>query len=230
MIKKIAVLTVFLFIAIQISFAQSTQMKGDIQSKRLNEGTILKLKLLDSLTTQDRQSGDPFSAILVSDIKSGNKIILPAGTVLRGNVSKVLPAKRLSKGAVIYLNFDHLVTTTGKQLPLRAGVYATHHLTLDGGITAGGNYGSAMAQSWDKTCEIVKTATSWGLNAGEGIWNAGGRILLTPIGAVGGTIGGAVYIVGDTFANIFRKGKNVILNKGEILEIMLLDPVDIPIA
>lgn len=230
MIKRIISLLIFILAITQISFAQTTQMKGDIQSKRLNEGTILKLKLLDPLTTQDKQSGDPFSATLIDDIKSGNKIILPAGTVLRGNVNRVEPAKRLSKGAIIYLNFDHLVTTTGKQLPLKAGVYATHNLTLDGGITAGGNYGTAMAQSWDKTCEIVKTATNWGLNSGEGIWGVGGKILLTPIGAVGGTIGGAVYLVGDTFANIFKKGKDVILDKGEIIEIMLIDPLDIPVA
>jgi len=230
MFKKIALLITLLLTLTQVTYALSTQMKGDIQTKRLNEGTVLRLRMADSVTSQGNQGGDPFSAVTVSDIKSGNKIVLPAGTILRGSINEIQPAKRLSKGAIVYLHFDHLVTTTGKQLPIKAGVYASHNVTIDGGISAGGNYATAMGESWDKTCNIVKTATLWGWNVGEGVWNKGGRILLAPIGAIGGALGGGLYLVGDTFANLIKKGKEVNLYNGQVLEVMLLEHLDIPIS
>ena len=52
---------------------------------------------------------------------------------------------------------------------------------------------------------------------------------MTGIGAIGGAIGGGAYYVYDFFADMIRKGKDVDLGKGTILNVILVDPVDVPV-
>ena len=49
------------------------------------------------------------------------------------------------------------------------------------------------------------------------------------LGAAGGVIGGAFYLVGDSIVDLFKKGSNVNLEQGQILDIMLTQPIDIPV-
>ena len=53
--------------------------------------------------------------------------------------------------------------------------------------------------------------------------------LMTGIGAVGGAIGGGAYYVYDFFADMIKKGKNVDLKQGTVLNVILVDPVDVPV-
>ena len=55
------------------------------------------------------------------------------------------------------------------------------------------------------------------------------QYVCVPIGAVGGVIGGAFYLVGDSIVDLFKKGNNVNLEQGQILDIMLTQPIDVPI-
>ncbi len=65
------------------------------------------------------------------------------------------PTKRLSKSAILYLNFDHIVAPNGKQLlPIRAGISSHMKLTNDGGI-GGGGYKEAFLENADKSGEII---------------------------------------------------------------------------
>ncbi len=80
----------------------------------------------------------------------------------------------------------------------------------------------------DKSGEIIKKSTNWGLKSGEELFT-GGKYLVTPIAAVGGTIAGVGYLVGDSVMDLFRKGKNVIILKGQRFEILLLESIDVPL-
>ena len=52
---------------------------------------------------------------------------------------------------------------------------------------------------------------------------------MTGICAVGGAIGGGAYYVYDGIADMIRKGKDVNLRQGEVLNVILVDPVDVPV-
>jgi hypothetical protein len=202
--------------------------KADAKTKRIPAGTKLRLELIDPLTTNSGQEGDYFSAMLLEDQKSQESVILPAGSVVRGSVNKIVPIKRLSKGAVLYIDFDHVVTPNGRQLPMAMGICNRADLTIDGGIFGSRGYGEAIKQNWVQTVDITKKATQFGVKAGENSFN--GAIYLTaPICAVGGAFGGGAFFVGDSVADLFRKGKNVILNQGTILDVMLTYPIDVPV-
>lgn len=225
--KIITILMALLFVLSGIRSVSAYQIKADARTKRIPMGTKLELEAANTVTTESLNKGDMFSAYLTKDIYSDGSILLPRGTVIRGNASNVLQAKRPSKSAVLYLNFDHIVAPNGKQIPIRAGISSSFKLTKDGGIDGGGNYGSALAENWHKSGNIITKTTKWGVKSGEELF-AGGKYLITPFAAIGGTIAGAGYLVGDSIIDLFRKGKNVIIKKGQEFDALLLEPIDVP--
>ena len=42
-------------------------------------------------------------------------------------------------------------------------------------------------------------------------------------------MGGVGYFVGDSIADMFRKGKDVYINTGDVLTVQLINPIDIPV-
>ena len=152
---------------------------------------------------------------------------MPKGTIVRGNTADVVRKKRLSKSAILYLNFDHIVAPNGKQLPIRAGISSHMKLTNDGGI-GGGGYKEAFLENADKSGEIIAKSVDWGVNSGEELFK-GGKFLITPFAALGGTVAGAGYLIGDSIADLFRKGQTIVITKGQRFTIMLLEPLDVPI-
>ncbi len=223
---KLLSLIFAIFIITQSAFA--APFNANAKTKRIPAGTKFTLELLNPVTTLT-PAGTEFSAILVTDQTAGPDVILPSGSLVRGTVKQVVPAKRLSKGAVLYLDFDHVVTPNGRQLPLSLTVVGRSDMTYDGGITTTKGYGDAVKQNWSKTVDIAKTATEWGVDTGDDMWNGYGKILTVPAGAIGGGVGGGAYFVGDSAADLFRKGKDVNINKGEKLEVILTDPIDVPV-
>ena len=120
-----------------IAFANASialPFRADAMTRRIPAGTKLKLQLIDPINTVACSEGDYFNATLLEDQKSGTNIILPSGSVVRGSIIKIKPIKRLSRGAVIYLDFDHVVTPNGRQLPLSMSVCDRAKLTIDGGL------------------------------------------------------------------------------------------------
>ena len=96
-------------------------------------------------------------------------------------------------------------------------------------ISRSKGYRQAVKENWDKGIEITKNATEWGIDTGDNFWNGYGKVITVPTGAVGGGIGGGAYFVGDSAADLFRKGKDVNINKGEKLEVILTEPIDVPV-
>ena len=226
--KNVVLNVVFIIICLFVSTAafaeENRTIKADIQSIRIPEGSYLKLELIDPVSTKTGGAGDEFNAMLKEDQIVNGTVVLPAGSVFRGMISKIVPAKSLSRCAVLYVNFDHVVTTTGRQIPVTAGIYNYPSLTVDGGIFEGGNYGWALQQNWAHTKKIVKTTIDWGKGTGDNM-----QYVCVPIGAAGGVIGGAFYLVGDSIVDLFKTGSNVNLEQGQILDIMLTQPIDIPV-
>jgi hypothetical protein len=214
-----------------VLFAQtaiSAPFNANAKTKRIPAGTQFTLELLNPVTSTTT-AGTEFSAILVTDQREDKDIILPSGSLVRGTVKKIVPSKRLSRGAVVYLDFDHVVTPNGRQLPLSLTVVGRSDMTIDGGITTTKGYGDAVKQNWKKTKSIAKNATKWGVETGDEFWNGYGKILTVPTGAIGGGIGGGAYFVGDSVADLVRKGEEVRIEKGSKLQVILVDPIDVPV-
>lgn len=223
---KLLIMTLILIVFANTVIA--IPFRADAKTRRIPAGTKLKLQLMDPVNTVAGNEGDAFNGMLLEDQTSGTSIILPAGSIVRGSISKIKPIKRLSRGAVIYLDFDHVVTPNGRQLPLSMSVCNRADLTIDGGIYGSKGYGEALKKNWAKTVEITKTSTQFGVDLGEDAFT--GAIYLTaPICAVGGAFGGGAYFVGDSIIDLFRKGEDVILSQGTVLDVTLSYPIDVPV-
>lgn len=220
----IFILSVFLF-AQQVFAAP---FNANAKTKRIPAGTRFTLELLNDISSLTPE-GTGFSAILVSDQTEDDDVILPSGSLVRGTVKKVVPSKRMSRGAIVYLDFDHVVTPNGRQLPLSLTVVGRSDMTVDGGITTTKGYSDAVKENWSHTKDIAKNATQWGIDTGDKFWNGYGKVVTVPTGAVGGGIGGGVYFVGDSAADLIRKGKDVEIEKGSTLQVILVDPIDVPV-
>src|SRR5699024_9404141 len=99
----------------------------------------------------------------------------------------------------------------------------------DGAISGGGNYWDELKRNAKKSGKIISDTTKWGIKSGDELFS-GGRFLVTPFAAIGGTIGGGVYLVGDSVIDLFRKGQDVVIDQGIIFDIILLEPLDVPVS
>lgn len=210
-----------------ISSASAASFKADARTKRIPAGTVFELEFLQPISTFSGCEGDSFVATLKNEVATDSNIIIPLGSVVRGSVSKVNTAKRFSRGAKLYLDFDHVVTPNGRQIPLDMAVCQFDKIDLDGSLYKNLGYGEAVKNNYEKAVDITKNATEYGMKAGESA--PGIQYLTAPICAVGGFIGGVGYVIGDSVADMFRKGQDVYINKGDVLNVKLLNPIDIPV-
>ena len=221
----------FLILAISLLFVSNTVMAGafkaDARTKRIPAGTVFQLEFLQPISTFSGCEGDSFVATLKNELSTDANVILPSGSVVRGSVSRVNTSKRFSRGAKLYLDFDHVVTPNGRQIPLDMAVCQFDNIYYDGSLYKNLGYGEAVQKNYERAVEITKNATNYGLSAGESA--PGIQYLTTPICAVGGFIGGVGYWVGDGIADMFRKGQEVYINKGDVLKVKLLNPIDVPV-
>ncbi len=87
----------------------------------LRPGTILRIEITRTLTSQNSVVGDRFSSRLAKDIYTDDGILaVPAGTEIRGEVIEVTPLKRIGGQASIGVAFTELVPAVGPAVGLRA--------------------------------------------------------------------------------------------------------------
>lgn len=220
---------VFAPVCAEFSQVSAQNLKAKVKTKRIVAGTRFQLQLVSPVVTNLGGLGEAFDASLIEDIRVENTVMLPKGSVIRASISQYQEPRRLSRGAVIYVNFDHAVTTEGRQLPLSAALASITDITVDGGIIAGGNYGYAIKQNGKRSKEILKNCTDWGIKVGEDKLGGYLQYVTTPIAAVGGAFGASAYFVGDAVVDLFLKGNEINIPAGTEFAIILLKDLDVPV-
>ena len=225
--KKLFIIFLMLFFA-SVNTCNAGTFKADAKTKRIASGTQFQIVFQQNVTSSAGNEGDFFTAVLKDELKTNNTVILPQGTVVRGSISNVKNAKRFSRGGMLYLDFDHVVTPNGRQIPLDLSVVrCDDRIYYDGGLYKNLGYGEALKQNYEKGVDITKTATGYGLSVGD--THPGLQYLTTPFCAIGGFLGGVGYTIGDSVADMFRKGQEVVITKGETMTVQLINPIDIPV-
>ena len=226
MINKRFIVTL-LMLAFTATTAFAGPFKANANTKRIPAGTRFQLEFLQELDTYAGGIGDSFSARMLNEQSNDSGVILPIGSVVRGSIGNIKTSKRFSRGAKLYLDFDHIVTPAGRQIPLDMAVCKFDKIYYDGGLYKNLGYGEAVKGNYDKAVDITKRATNYGVSVKD--THNGLQYLTAPICAVGGFIGGVGYFVGDSIADMFRKGQDVRINAGDVLEVQLLNPIDVPV-
>lgn len=209
--------------------AVNKQINANIKTKKVPAGTLIKLRVLNSVSSSTGNVGDRLDLAVTENIKVNNEIVIPQGSLVRGSLEEVKASKMLYKGGVIRLYFDHIVSSTGKQVPFYAGICNNPDITYDGALSTKTNYMSALSKTADNTKNIVVTPTTWAWEKGEDMLNGAPKYVFAPVAAIVSTPVAGVYFIGDAIADIFKKGDNISLNQGEIICIQLLKPLDMPV-
>jgi len=161
-----------------------------------------------TLSSKNLRTGDNISVVLNSPFYYAGSMVLPAGTNIVGNVVMAQPAGRAGRNGQLMIVFNQAITPTGQRIGMTGKI-----ATEDGsGLLKGGT-------GMDRTKEIVKdTATGAGAGALFGL--LGSAISGGSVGkgtALGTAIGGGAGVA----KTVIDKGKEVVIEAGEALNIIL---------
>ncbi len=84
-------------------------------------GTEFDVRLQTPLSSETAQVEDRFEATTVVDYTVGDRVVVPAGSVMRGIVSSVTKAGRIERKGSLTVAFDQL-TVAGRSYPMRGTV------------------------------------------------------------------------------------------------------------
>ncbi|HME80857.1 MAG TPA: hypothetical protein VKF82_02160 [Candidatus Eremiobacteraceae bacterium] len=87
----------------------------DAQTKDmlLPQGTFVRVRILNQMSSQYSHAGDPFSWVVSDDILVGKRVVIPAGTIGFGRLSKVIPAHGGNQPGYMVLTFYPIALTDG---------------------------------------------------------------------------------------------------------------------
>jgi hypothetical protein len=93
-------------------------------SRGIPAGTEIDVRVQTELTSDTAQVEDRFEATTVVDLSEGNRVLIPAGSVMRGIVTSVNRASRTDRKGSLTVSFNQ-VTVRGRSYPMRGTVTET---------------------------------------------------------------------------------------------------------
>jgi hypothetical protein len=82
-------------------------------------GQELDVRLQDTLSSDTAEVEQRFDSTTVVDLRQGSRVLVPAGSMVRGVISGVDQAGRLDRTGRLTLSFDRL-SIDGREVPMRA--------------------------------------------------------------------------------------------------------------
>ncbi len=152
---------------------------------QVREGTLLRVRLSEGLSTLDTVRGSRFSATLAMPVMKDGVVVLPAGSVMEGMVTEVHSGKRISGAAALHLEPSDVRLPDGTH-------YAIHAQLIDTGEVPNirvDREGTLLRRDHAKeTLAIVGATTGTGAIAGGMIAGGVGAVVGAGIGAGASTI------------------------------------------
>lgn len=174
----------------------------------LAEGTTIRVKLLDRLSTADTEQGEPFHTRVASDVMQGGQVIIPAGSEIDGKVAEVSSGHVLGNGTM-RLNPELITLPNGTRFRLHAEVASAPgsntHVVGEGTIRPDNRF--------------KRDGIEYGGAVGAGAVT--GAIVGGPVGALTGSLIGA----GAITVHLLVSHPQATLDSGTTLMFMLTDPL-----
>ena len=179
----------------------------------LGEGTMIRVRLLDRLSTADSRSGDRFRTRVASDVIQDGQVLIPAGAEIDGTVVQVSSGNAGGHGSM-RLRPETVILADGSRFRLYAQTTGAPgsrtHVGSEGAITPGSR--------------LKKDGIEYGAAVGGGAVT--GAIVAGPGGALAGTIIGA----GAITAHLLISHPQATLENGTVLLFTLSRPLSLVAA
>jgi hypothetical protein len=146
----------------------------------LPDGTLLKVKLRENLSSLTTRPGTKFTADITEPVMREGRVIVPVGSLLEGRVTWVRGGKRIGGQAAIHLEPRAVTLPDGAQYILRARVIDTDQwdrakVDDEGTIMRRGNT--------KRNVGVMSLTTGGGLAAGAMIGGVPGAVIGAGVGA-----------------------------------------------
>jgi hypothetical protein len=139
-------------------------------------GSHLNGTLQQPISTQSTEPGSRFTATLSSDVSRNGVVLVPAGSIVYGRITRIHGGRRISGPSAIRLQTESISLPDGTTYPLRADVtdldhYADSHVNSEGTIVGNTHAGeTAAAVGLTTTAAVVVGAVVAGpVGAGVGL-------------------------------------------------------------
>ena len=99
----------------------SSRTQTSTPGNEVPAGTELDVRLQNSLNSGTAQVEDRFEATTLVDLNVNGRVLIPAGSVMRGVVTAVEPGTRTNRTSRLTVSFDQ-VTVNGRAYPMRGTV------------------------------------------------------------------------------------------------------------
>jgi hypothetical protein len=176
----------------------------------LGEGTMIRVRLIDRLSTATSEKGEPFRTRVATDVVRDGQVLIPAGAEIDGRVAEVSKGHAGGFGT-IRLQPDVVILPDGSRLRMNADVTST-----PGSHTHVIGEGTIRPDSRAK-----RDGIEYGGAVGAGVVT--GAIVGGPVGAgVGGLVGAGVITV-----HLLVDHPQATLDQGTSMMFMLTQPLDL---
>ena len=181
-------------------------------SNELAEGTNIRARLIDTLSTKETNAGAAFKAQVATDVYKDGRIIIPAGSELRGRVVSVTQGHHFGPSATLRLRPDVVILPDGTAYHLYGQVVESKapntRTDSEGGI--------------QPSSHLKKNALEYGAGAGTGA--IVGAKIAGPHGAVIGSLVGAGVI---TVHLLMQHPEMAEVPAGSVVTFSLTEPMDL---
>jgi hypothetical protein len=99
--------------------AETTRVPTTAAPNEVPAGQMLDVRLQDRLSSADAAAEDRFEATTLVDLKQGSRVLIPAGSVVKGIVHSANSAGRVDRTGTLSLGFEE-ITVRGVRYPIRA--------------------------------------------------------------------------------------------------------------
>jgi hypothetical protein len=150
----------------------------------INEGTLLRVRMREQLSTATTASGSKFTAEVMEPITNHGRVIIPIGSVLEGMVTAVHAGRRISGAASLHLEPESVTLPDGT-------MYVIHAQLIDTTLGSFNVDREGTLKRRDRTKETLGVAaltTGGGAVAGAMIGGGVGALVGAGIGAGASTV------------------------------------------
>lgn len=151
----------------------------------VREGTLLRARIRQSLSTVTTAPGSTFSAALLEPVEKNGRVVLPVGALIEGRVTEVHGGRRITGAATLHLEPRTVTLPDGTHYVIHAQLIDTDqtaHTTVD-------REGTLVRRDHPKeTLAGVGLATGGAAVAGGLVGGGVGALVGAGIGAGAGTI------------------------------------------
>ncbi len=176
----------------------------------LGEGTIIRVELLDRLSTTGSERGQAFRSRVASDVLQNGQVLIPAGAEIDGRVAEVSSGHAGGRGS-IRLQPETVILPNGSRYTLHAEVTGT-----PGSRTHVGGEGAILPGS-----RLKRDGIEYGGAVGGGAIT--GAVIAGPVGALTGSLIGA----GAVTAHLLISHPQATLEPGTVLLFSLSEPLQL---